>query len=353
MAGRIVEAGRGGIICARGTAAPATAETTKAPAPRRTQAEAQRRGTEATTIGRGTIRGGRPCTRSGLELTAITWGGWYLWQHRQRPADVPPTASTQPLNPGDRVRIATWNLRKFSDREQNPPDLVTIARIVKDNAFDVVAIQEVQQQGQVAQKLRRQLNEPWRVAVTEQTGNHERYAFLYRSDRVELLDTPRLVDSAEASSLDRRPAIATFKSGNFDFILLTAHLWYGDKANNPRRRAEAAALARIATGLATRGPERDVIVLGDFNEMRASGNLHLFESNGWQRLNREPTNLGSNEVYDNLLIDPRNTREFAGATGVVKFDEAVFGGDDKRAMEAVSDHRPAWAEFSTTMADDD
>jgi endonuclease/exonuclease/phosphatase family metal-dependent hydrolase len=288
-----------------------------------------------------------------LIVGAVALGGWLLWQRAHRPE--PSVAATQPAAvDAGRVRIATWNLRKFSDREQNPPDLVTIARIVRDNAFDLVAIQEVQQQGQIAQKLRRQLNEPWRVAITDRTGNNERYAFLYRADRVELLDTPRLVDAADAGTFDRRPALATFKAGNFDFVLLTVHLGYGDRANNARRRSEAAALARIAADLAARGPERDVIVLGDFNEMRANGNLPLFEASGWQRLNRDPTNLGSTEVYDNLLINPRHTREFvAGAAGVVRFDETMFGNDDKRAAESVSDHRPTWADFATTGADDD
>jgi endonuclease/exonuclease/phosphatase family metal-dependent hydrolase len=298
-------------------------------------------------------RQGRAFLLVTLIVAALACGAWLLWQHAHRSA-TSVASTTQPVAAAGRVRIATWNLRKFSDREQNPPDLVAIARIIKDNQFDLLAIQEVQQQGQVAQKLRRQLNDPWRVAITEQTGNHERYAFLYREDRVELLDTPRLLDAPEASAFDRRPAIATFKSGNFDFILLTVHLWYGSNGNNPRRRAEAAALAQIAAGIAARGPERDVIVLGDFNEMRgANGNLHLFEEQGWTRLNREPTNLGSTEVFDNLLIDPRNTREFAGATGIVRFDESLYANDDKSAMEAVSDHRPAWADFNTTLPDDD
>ena len=134
---------------------------------------------------------------------------------------------------------------------------------------------------------------------------------------------------------------------------MTVHLWYGDKANNPKRRQEAAALARAAKAMADRGPERDVIVLGDFNEMRASGNLHLFESNGWLRLNREATNLGSTEVYDNVLIDIKRTREYADRAGVVKFDEHLFPGDDKRAASEVSDHRPVWADFVTAMGDDD
>jgi endonuclease/exonuclease/phosphatase family metal-dependent hydrolase len=291
----------------------------------------------------------------------LAWGAWHLWQrsHDGRPPVATTTATRRATNPDGRVRVATWNLRKFSERDgagEYPPDLVAIARVIKDNAFDVVAIQEVQRQGQMAEKLRRQLNEPWRIEVSEQTGEklRERYAFLYRGDRVDLVDRPKLLDGPEAGQFDRRPALATFRSGSFDFTLVTAHLWYGDKANNAKRRQEAAALARFAKDLAARGPERDVIVLGDFNEVRSGGNLHLFESNGWIKLNqREPTNLGSTEIYDNVLIDIRRTREYADQSGVVKFDEQLFPGDDRRAASEVSDHRPVWADFATTMADDD
>jgi hypothetical protein len=111
---------------------------------------------------------------------ALVAGGVWLhdrWE-RQHAQTQPPVATAPPNAPPGtsataapgRVRIATWNLRKFSDRVDNPPDLVTIARIIRDNDFDLLAIQEVQQQGQVVQKLRRQLNDPWQVAITAATA---------------------------------------------------------------------------------------------------------------------------------------------------------------------------------------
>lgn len=287
-----------------------------------------------------------------IVVVALAWGGWVLWDRWH----APPAPESPPANvSAGSVRIATWNLRKFSERDragQHPPDLVAIARIVKEGGIDLLVIQEVQQKGEMVQRLRRQLNEPWRHAVTDRTGNNERYGFLWREDKVRSLDTPRLYAGPEAPTFDRVPAVASFKCAEFDFVLVTAHLWYGDKANNPRRRAEAEALARIAAGLQGAGAERDVIVLGDFNEMRANGNLHLFEARGFVRTNTEPTNLGSSEVFDNILVHPAYTRELVRA-GVVRFDETLFGNDDKRAAEDVSDHRPVWADFNTVGPDDD
>jgi len=284
-------------------------------------------------------------------LALVIWGGWWAWQHWH--ATVPQSQFAATTNPSGTIRIATWNLRKFSQREkpgQHPPDLVEIAKIIKGGGFDLLAIQEVQQEGQEVQKLRLQLNEPWRHVISDRTGNNERFAFIYREDRVELLDSPRLMSGPEATTFDRVPFIATFKAGQFDFVLVTVHLSYTDTS---RRRREAEALARFAKDMAAHASEKDVIVLGDFNEQHRIGNLHYFDEQGWTRLITEPTNLGSSEIYDNLLIDRQFTREWTGRGGVIRFDESDFGNDDKSAMESVSDHRPAWAEFSTVGPDDD
>jgi endonuclease/exonuclease/phosphatase family metal-dependent hydrolase len=276
---------------------------------------------------------------------------WAIWAWRQRQAQQlvrPPTTNTSI------IRIATWNLRKFSERQgagQYPPDLVEIASIIKSARFDLIAIQEVQREGQVVEKLRRQLNEPWRHVVSDRTGNNERYAFLYRADRVDMVDgSAKLILGPETAVFDRAPFTANFRAGQFDFVLLTVHLSYTDHA---RRASEATALAALARRIVDGSAEKDLIVLGDFNEQHQRQNLPLFERQGWTRLNRDATNLSSTETYDNLLIDPRFTKEWTGIAGTWRFDELDYANDDKLATEFVSDHRPAWAEFSTAGPDDD
>lgn len=274
-------------------------------------------------------------------MTVLLLALWYTARH-YHPSGAPATApTTRP------IRIATWNIRKFSERGN--PDIVTIARIIRESRFDLLAIQEVQQQGQAAQRLRRQLNEPWRIAISERTGNNERYAFLYRSDAVELLGEPHLLDSPDLRVFQRAPFRGDFRAGSFDFILLTVHLSYTDAL---RRRQEAQALAQYAAALAESQSEKDIVILGDFND-QGRGNLHLLEARGWTRLNRFPTNLNSKEVYDNILINSLYSREWLGTCGVVVFDELYFNNDDKRASDDVSDHRPVWADFATAGPDDD
>jgi len=276
---------------------------------------------------------------------------WIVWACQQKRAEQGARPAT---TTSSTIRIATWNLRKFSERQgagQYPPDLVEIASIIKSAQFDLIAIQEVQREGQIVEKLRRQLNEPWRHVVSDRTGNNERYAFLYRGDRVDIVDgSAKLIVGPETAVFDRAPFTASFKAGQFDFVLLTVHLSYTDHA---RRAAEASALAALARRMVDGGAEKDLIVLGDFNEQHQRGNLHIFEEQGWTKLNRDATNLGSSEIYDNLLIDRRFTKEWAGVAGTWRFDEMDYANDDKTATEYVSDHRPAWGEFSIVGPDDD
>jgi endonuclease/exonuclease/phosphatase family metal-dependent hydrolase len=262
-------------------------------------------------------------------IVGVLWCGKWAWNSFLRPR--------HPVGPT--VRLATWNLRQFSDRPNI--NLPGIASIITSSHFDLVAIQEVKQDGEEVDRLLNQLGAPWRSAsLSPMTGNHERFAFIYNGDHVQEISRPHFIEDADRKLFDRVPYEQTFRAGKFDFTLVTVHLSYGD---TQRRTREAQELARYAQHLAQMSSEKDVIVLGDFNE-QGSGNLHFFEDAGWESLNHEPTNLSSTETYDTLLVDPRYTREWSGSSGAI-----IFNGDS----ETISDHRPAFADFVTNLPDDD
>src|SRR5258706_9287572 len=80
-------------------------------------------------------------------LGLLAWLICIAWQEQQRVRN----RGTPPSTASATIRIATWNLRKFSERTgagQHPPDLVEIASIIKAAKFDLIAIQEVQREGQ-------------------------------------------------------------------------------------------------------------------------------------------------------------------------------------------------------------
>jgi len=269
----------------------------------------------------------------------IAWQGWLFWQNHRRPR--------HPVGPA--VRVATWNLRQFSERRS--VDLRAVAEVIRASSFDVLAVQEVKRRGEAVDALLNELGPPWRAtSISDVTGNHERFVFLYNGDHVQELGDAHFVESSQSSVFDRWPYQASFRAGQFDFTLVTVHLSFEDRA---RRRRETDALVDVARELAASSAEKDVIVLGDFNAEKPDA-LSAFARAGWASLNHDPTNLGSSEVYDTVLIDPAPTREWNGAAGAVSFDDILPQyRDDRTAREHVSDHRPAYADFVTTLPDDD
>ena len=260
-----------------------------------------------------------------------------------------PSGPQTPAVAPDSIRVATWNLRQFSDNRL--ADLGRIVRIINDAKFDLIAVQEIKGQGDEVDRLLNALGAPWRsTSLSGRTGNSERFAFLYKADRLAEVGRARFVESGRAEVFDRRPYQATFRCGQFDFTLISVHLHF---SKPDQRRLEAEALAAICQELARASSEKDIIVVGDFNEQRSRPNLDVFRARGWETLIAEPTNLGSKEVFDNIILDRRHTREWTGKAGVVRFDEMYFANDDKAASRDVSDHRPAWADFSTLGPDDD
>ena len=151
-------------------------------------------------------------------IALVAFGGWWLWEHKLRPR--------HPVGPT--VRIATWNLRQFSTGRRGV-DLDAIADIIKSSAFDIVAIQEVKREGEEVDRLLNVLGSPWRAtSLSDVTGNHERFVFIYNGDHVQELGTPHFIATADAVIFDRIPYQQTFRAGNFDFTLITCHLYYGE-----------------------------------------------------------------------------------------------------------------------------
>ena len=93
--------------------------------------------------------------------------------------------------------------------------------------------------------------------------------------------------------------------------------------------------------------------MGDFNLSPSDkGFVELLEIPDMIVVNGKiPTSI-KDKLYDNIFFQSNYTKEFSGNYGVVKFDEQLFGNDDKKASLMVSDHRPLWAEFDVSEDDD-
>lgn len=266
----------------------------------------------------------------------------------------PPNAvswSVLPARPADVVRIASFNIQVFGTaKEQVEPVMQILAEVVRQ--FDVVAIQEIRAaDNQLIDRFVRRINATgvaYNYVLGPRLGrtvSKEQYAFVFNT-RTLAVD-PRSIQTVDDPDdlLHREPLIARFvhiglpPEQAFSFTLIDMH------TDPEEAAAEVDMLDDVF--LATRGDGRyedDVILLGDLNvDVRRLGQLGGVPGI-YCTVQGAPTNTLGTKSYDNIVFDPAATAEFTGVSGVLDLQQA-FGLTLEQA-QAVSDHRPVWAEFS-------
>lgn len=297
--------------------------------------------------------------------------------------------ATIPARQLDRnLLIASWNLRAFgglTDRwvassEDSPKrdltGLLAIAEIV--SRFDVIALQEVRGNLRALRHLLSWLNrdgDTWGLLLTDVTrgdaGNNERMAFLYDTRRVkpsglacELVIPPERDDIAPGAfgrQFARTPYACSFLGAGTTFILVAAHVLYGQSPGDRvgELRAVASWLADWASDV--NAYHHNLIALGDFNIDRHGDPLYeAFTSTGLtvpESLHAVPrTIFGSplDSYYDQIawFADPDSripqlSLTPTGAAGSFDFVGHVHSDLTRQQLSwRVSDHLPLWVEFA-------
>jgi endonuclease/exonuclease/phosphatase family metal-dependent hydrolase len=184
-------------------------------------------------------------------------------------------------------RIGTWNVRWFpygaSGRRDRAraTDLGWLACAVASLEVDVLAVQEfVQDPGgrSALLDLRARLDAltagRWREHLDDcPAGGFQHVGFLFDSTRVHL-DAVRVLPALNPgkSACDRslRPGLGAYARfvGGPDLHLVAVHLDSGISERDFNHRARSVdALDRVLPQLARAAPDRDLLVLGDFNTM--------------------------------------------------------------------------------------
>ena len=254
------------------------------------------------------------------------------------------------------ITIASFNIRIFSDKSRDDEEIDYIADILAN--YDIIAIQELRDK-EVLQRtvnLLKERGKEYEYEVSEQVGKRvkERYAFLYRKDKVKKIQEGRLYKERKDEFI-REPFYTTFKAGNFDFTLVTIHVLFG--SSKKARRPEIKELATVYNKIQDEDPtEQDIILLGDFNFPPTDKGFNDLRAISTMTFLIEPpvkTTITDTSLYDNFWFQKEYVREYIGESGVNRFDEIMFNNDDNKAKRAVSDHRPIWARFDISKEDDD
>ncbi len=268
------------------------------------------------------------------------------------------------------ITIATWNIRELGRRPRRPASLHFIAEIL--GMFDVVAIVELRDNLDELGQVLEYLGPYWRVVFSDYLkdagGNRERVGYVYDTRAATFTGLASYALPMRRKRRDeyvsrigwwRNPYIASFRAGNFDFILVTAHIRWGARA-----RGRIPELRLLADWIADRSREdflgdKDVLVMGDFNVPREDSDLfRAITSRGLKiapgLLGEHGSNLARDKRYDQILHDPRFVKSFTGRGGVLDFYQGdhrpLFPGARMTKREftyELSDHLPLWTQIGT------
>ena len=284
-----------------------------------------------------------------------------------------------PSKAANRLLVATWNVANLGVQERRDKDYRLIAELV--NWFDLMAMQEVNDNLRGLRAIKQHLPPSFRVLFSDYAGNKERLAFLYDSSKVTLLEKvgevaippsdhryiKLPVTRQKFRGFDRNPYLVAFRSRSFTFVLVNVHLYFGSesKVSMNRRSLEAYAVARWADlrRKSKYAYTRDIIVLGDFNLPKVAPGDPIYKAltKRGLHLSEHSTEIGSaiatDSHYDQIAFFPGQTqKEFTGKCSVFDFDGALFprlwqtrSREDFLAYMRyyISDHRILWAEFRT------
>ena len=291
---------------------------------------------------------------------------------RIKTANIPLSSLDKSLN------VSTWNIRHWGQKRRKRFSLHCIAEIF--NQFDIIAVTELRRDVSELKYVLNLLGQFWKVVFSDYTtdagGNKERIAYVYDSRTVKFTglaaetDGPRKKDKKTGQYVPkfnwwRKPYLASFRSGHFDFVLLAVHLQWGTPDGRMNELSELAKWVKDFQKDEYR-VDRDVIVLGDFNIPNYDSDLYLAVSqHGLSAPEsilklRHGSNLRKNKRYDQILHHPKITGSvFSQHGGVVDFYKSNHRKyspyQDLTKIEftyELSDHLPLWVQLILDVEDE-
>ncbi len=316
---------------------------------------------------------------------------------RQLAAEIPKRTVRESL------LLATWNIRDFGGKRLNPSprlseSLFYMAEVI--SAFDLVAVQEVNENMAEFTKFMEILGYPYRFIATDVTegssGNSERMVFVYDSSKVSFQNIAGEIVLGKKNQVNdsdqfaRTPFLVKFQIGWLKFNLCTVHLFYGDTSGEgyARRVKEIEKIGEVLKGRAERDLE-NYILLGDMNiidlddktftalkkngfivpselaksELPGSNNnqdkfydqIALLNNKGEMELGTSENNAGIFNYYRSVFkeSDFATYQPLATNTNSLGNDEAArkkyFRGEWRTWQ--MSDHLPMWVEMKIDFTD--
>lgn len=269
-------------------------------------------------------------------------------------------------NVSETLLLGSFNIRdfdsnKFGHGKRLPESYYYLAEIIA--SFDLVALQEVNENIAGLKKLMKHLGGNWQYIATDTSGNKERMVFVYDANKVwfrsiageivlphkklnrkefeafakavEGLDDKAFAKKAsERDALnpnrqfDRTPFVVSFQSGWFKFKICTVHIYYGSTSGIKleRRQREIREVAKFLKKRANKDAREHYILLGDFNIVSPEHEtMKALTDNGFTVPEEiQKTNVKDSKYYDQIAFRLKNEELLPKSANVFTFFKAVF-----------------------------
>lgn len=299
--------------------------------------------------------------------------GLKLLRDRIEAANIPSSKLDKTIN------IATWNIRHWGQKKRKKCSLHYIAEILSQ--FDLISIIELRRNVSELKYVLELLGPYWDVVfsdyIPDAGGNKERIAYVFDTRATQFTgmaaetDGPRKKNKTTGIyepkfSWWRKPYMASFKAGNFDFVALSVHIQWGTVKGREKELEELAKWVKSYQKDEYR-IDRDIILMGDFN-------IDSFDSKLYKAISkyglRAPSaiiqsafgsNLAAKKRYDQILHHPAQTGSvFTDHGGIIDFYKSnhksilPYSNISKNDFTyELSDHLPLWVQLNIDTADEE
>jgi len=260
------------------------------------------------------------------------------------------------------AKIAAFNIQIFGKTKSDKTDVMTVlTKIVRE--FDVVLIQEIRDASEQTipnfiEKINQIEGATYSFIQSPRLGrttSKEAYAYLYNTETVQFIQGSDYVYNDTNDVFEREPYIASFKIGNFDFVLAGIHTKPEDAYN------EIGNLTSVVSSIQTAKPkEKDIIIMGDFNADGSyfneddTSNLFKASEYNWIITNDIDTTVKTDYTYDRIVVlDTTLNHEYNAGTAQAFYFDQAYGLTNQTFVEKISDHYPIFAQYKTNLEDDD
>ncbi len=252
------------------------------------------------------------------------------------------------------LKVAAFNIQVFGQTKAAKADIMDYLAQTVTN-FDIVFIQEIRDSldGEVVIRLANlasdNLNREYKYAISPELGRtsyKERYAFIYRADKTNLVD--KWVFDDDRDLFTREPYIARFASEDDEFTIVGIHI-------APREaKQEIPDLQVVTDSLQQESFGRKILLLGDLN---ADCSYYNPESTPFSSIfknsiswieDREDTTVSTTDCAYDRIISIGDFGHQLSSPSVLNF-ESLFGISTSKARE-ISDHYPISIEFSISSS---